>query len=212
LLATLFTEEIYPEDVMKLYRMTIILLAFAVIVTAQTEHVGQHVYYNSEGGINMALDAGLAVQRLDSPYVGFALMVGGDEGVNATINRKDVIMVYNGQEYHMPDIKTFRSEYRFDIRDQRYYDSFAGGIESLIGSYMRLYEFQWDRDFFPSRSSGKLVAEEISLSPHIAMVTAIYFKNPGFKVGDTLVIKVTDKSNPNISGSCTVELKEVKKR
>ena len=197
---------------MKILHTTIILLVVSVLIVAQTEHLGQHVYYNSEGGINMAVDAGLAVQRLDSPYVGFALYVGGDEGVNATINRKDVILIYNGQEYHMPDIKTFRSEYRFDVRDQRYYDTFAGGIESLIGSYMRLYEFQWNLDFFPTRSSGKLVTDEISLSPHIAMITGAYFKNPGFKVGDTFVIKVTDKNNPSISGSCAVELKEVKKR
>ena len=129
---------------MKILHTTIILLVVSVLIVAQTEHLGQHVYYNSEGGINMAVDAGLAVQRLDSPYVGFALYVGGDEGVNATINRKDVILIYNGQEYHMPDIKTFRSEYRFDVRDQRYYDSFAGGIESLVGSYMRMYEFQWN--------------------------------------------------------------------
>lgn len=197
---------------MKLFRITIFLLIAAIVVIAQTEHLGQHVYYNSGGGINMAVDAGLAVQRLDSPYVGFALYVGGDEGVNATINRKDVVMIYNGQEYHMPDIKTFRSEYRFDSRDQRYYDTFAGGIESLVGSYMRMYEFQWNLDFFPTRSSGKLVTDEISLSPHIAMITGAYFKNPGFKVGDTLVIKVTDKNDPSISGSCAVELKEVKKR
>ena len=200
------------EGIVKILHTTIILLVVSVLIVAQTEHLGQHVYYNSEGGINMAVDAGLAVQRLDSPYVGFALYVGGDEGVNATINRKDVILIYNGQEYHMPDIKTFRSEYRFDVRDQRYYDTFAGGIESLIGSYMRLYEFQWNLDFFPTRSSGKLVTDEISLSPHIAMITGAYFKNPGFKVGDTFVIKVTDKNNPSISGSCAVELKEVKKR
>ena len=200
------------ESKMKIFRMTIILLVVSALITAQTEHLGQHVYYNSEGGINIAVDAGLAVQRLDSPYVPFALYVGGDEGINATIHRNDVILIHNGQEYRMPDIKTFRSEYRFDIRDQRYYDSFAGGIESLVSSYMNQYEFQWELDFFPSRSSGKLVTDEISFSPHIALISGTYFKNPGFKVGDTVIIKVTDKKDPNISGSVTVELKEVQKR
>jgi hypothetical protein len=197
---------------MKLFRLTASLLAAAVLMTAQTEHLGQHVYFNAAGGINMAVDAGLAVQKLDYDYVPFVLFVGGDEGIHGTIRRSDVIMVHNGQEYQMPDIKTFRSEYRFDNRDQRYYTSFAGSIETMISSHMKLYEFQWEQDFFPTRSSGKLVMDEISFSPHIAMKTAAYFKNPGLKKGDTVIIKVKDKMDPNIEGVVAVALQNTPKR
>jgi len=37
--------------------------------------------------------------------------------------------------------------------------------------------------------------------------TKLYFKNPGFKTGDTLVIKVRDKKNPELVGAVAVVLK-----
>jgi hypothetical protein len=37
--------------------------------------------------------------------------------------------------------------------------------------------------------------------------TKLYFKNPGFKKGDQLVISVKDRKDPEIFGSCAVILK-----
>ncbi len=33
----------------------------------------------------------------------------------------------------------------------------------------------------------------------------MYFKNPGFKKGDEIVIQVKDHANPEVTGSCAVK-------
>jgi len=35
--------------------------------------------------------------------------------------------------------------------------------------------------------------------------TRLYFKNPGFKKGDEIVITVKDDKNPELTGSCAVK-------
>lgn len=45
------------------------------------------------------------------------------------------------------------------------------------------------------------------MSDSIGFMTKLYFKNPGFKKGDQIVIAVKDKKNPNVTGSCAVILK-----
>ncbi len=41
----------------------------------------------------------------------------------------------------------------------------------------------------------------------IGFRTKCYFKNPGFKKGDKLTIKVTAKNNPELTGQVDVVLK-----
>lgn len=194
---------------MKIFRLTILVLITGLLLTAQTVYIGQNVYYNGQGSITIAVDASLAMQRLEEDYVPFAVFLGMDPNANyvAAIPRENVVLIYNNQEYHMPALKDFRKEYRRDNFDYRIYTRFFAGVESLVLSQMRHYDFEMQDQFFPSRSSGKIAIDEGAVSSTIGFVTFAYFKNPGFKVGDSLIIKVTDKKDPNIWGATAVELK-----
>lgn len=195
------------ERKMKTSALTLFILVPALLLSAQTIHVGQHVYYNEEGVINIAVDASITVQRLDQNYVPFVLFMGTDEKGSIHIPRENVVLVYKDQEYYMPALKDFRKEYSYDNRDQRQYRNFYAGIESLVATQMRYYTFDWQDEFFPSQSSGRLAVDEATLAGSIGFTTFVYFKNPGLKIGDTVVIKVFDKDNLDIWGAVAVELK-----
>jgi len=192
---------------MKVIRLSLLIVVTGFILTAQTIHVGQHVYYNGEGAINIAADASMAIQRLDQNYVPFVLFLGTDEQGTVHIPRENVVLVYNDQEYYMPELKDFREEYSYDNRDARQYRNFYAGIESLVATHMRSYNFNRQDEFFPSRSSGRLAVDQASLTGSIGFATFVYFKNPGFQFGDTVIIKVFDRDDPNIWGAVAVELK-----
>jgi hypothetical protein len=192
---------------MRTYWLILFIIAVGLMLSAQTIHLGQHVYYNGEGAINMAVDASMAVQRLDQNYVPFVLYMGTDEKISVQIPRDNVVLVYKDQEYNMPALKDFRKEYRYDNRDEQQYRNFFAGVESLVATHMRSYTFGWQDEFFPSRGSGRLAVDQASLSGSIGFATFVYFKNPGFQLGDTAVIKAFDKDNPDIWGAVAVELK-----
>ena len=196
---------------MKSLRLLGLLIGLGVVLTAQTVHLGQHVYISTEGPLNIAIDASLTMQRLESDYVPFVVYMGGDEGVKANISRENVILIYKNQEYRMPDIKDFRKEYRSDNRDMRFYENYYAGRESLILTQMRTYHFQWDTDFFPARSTGRLVTDEIAVSGNIGFKSFLYFKNPGFEKGDVIAIKFFDKTDAEIWGACAVQLGDIQK-
>lgn len=193
---------------MKATRLSGIFLIAAVLLSAQTVHLGQHVYFNDEGAIDIAADASLAVQRLDQNYVPFVLFMGMalDQKYVAAIPRENVVMIYKDQEYHLPLLSDFRKEYRRDGADAKLYERFFAGVESLVGSKLRYYKFRLQNQFFPSRSSGALATNEGSVSGTIGFVTFAYFKNPGFQIGDQVTIKVFDKKDPEIWGSVDIVL------
>ena len=193
---------------MKVIRLSAFFLIAALLVSGQSVHLGQHVYFNDEGAIDIAADASLAVQRLDQSYVPFVLFMGMalDQKYVAAIPRENVVLIYKDQEYHLPSIRDFRKEYRRDGADARLYKSFFVGAESLVGSKLRHYRFRFQNQFFPSRSSGAFAVNEGSVSGTIGFVTFAYFENPGFQFGDQVTIKVIDKKNPDIWGSVTVEI------
>ena len=195
---------------MKAIRLILLMVIVSLILSAQTIHVGQHVYYNEEGAVNIAADASMAVQRLDQKYVPFVLYLGTDEKTSIQIPRENVVLVYKDQEYSMPALKEFRKEYSYDNRDARQYNNFYQGIQSLVATQMRTYNFSLQDQFFPSRNSGSLAVNQASLAGSIGFVSFVYFKNPGFQFGDTVVIKVFDKDDPDIWGAVAVELKNPK--
>jgi len=45
---------------MKTSSLALFVLAAGLLLSAQTIHVGQHVYYNGEGVVNIAADASMA--------------------------------------------------------------------------------------------------------------------------------------------------------
>ncbi len=182
--------------------VSLMILATA---SAQTIDLGQDVFYNDEGEITMAADAGLAVRRLDSPYIMFMVYMVAKGGQSLTVNRDSVTMVYKGKDFKMPPLKELRDQYKGELNDMNTYRRL--GKESLVLSRMRFYTFPADTDFFPVLGTrGSLPVDEGSMTGQIGFSTKFYFKNPGFKKGDDLVLKVHDKKNPEITGSVTVVL------
>lgn len=188
---------------MRLIRLLLLLSIISVIVLPQTKHLGQGVFYNDQGAINLAVDAGLAMQKWDSPYVPFVLYMGTDQA-SATVPKEKVFLIYGDNTYTLPDLKVFREEYKQDRQDYRAYNQIYMGQESLVMTHFRDYEFDWDRDFFPPRGSGHIAASQAGINNLIAFKSFVYFKNPGFKKGDQLLIKVVDGKNDEIFGACAV--------
>ena len=189
---------------MKNFGYFILILLMSVSLMATSLDLGNSIFYNNEGSINLVVDAGVAVRNLDSPYVLFVLYMSADKKISAHINREDVVLVYNDQEYVMPDLAEFRKNYNSDSRDHQIYSRL--GKESLFLSDMRYFLFNRFYDFFPVKASGILPVDNGYISSNFGFKSKAYFKNPGFKSGDSVVIKVRDKNNPEIWGSVVVEL------
>lgn len=186
------------------------ILAMAVLAAAaypQTVDLGMGAFANEKGPILVAVDAAMVDQARSSPYVMFMLFMGvADKKSSYTVATKDVVMVYKGQEYHMPSFSELREEYRGQVRDLDFYRRL--GKEGIISSWVRFYEFPETATFFPPLTLNSTLA--ISQGYMVAFkgyMTPIYFKNPGFAKGDKLAIKVQDVKNPAITGECDVVLK-----
>ena len=171
---------------------------------AQTEHLGQEVFFNQEGVINMAVDASVASRNLDSPYVMFMLFMGADQGAYAKISRDTIFLMHNNETYAMPSLKELRENYDRDRLDLDLYRRM--GKDSLILSNMRFYRFQTAYDFFPARGQNVRITDDGDMSSREGFQTKAYFRNPGFKAGDKIIIKVLDTENKVIWGACAVEL------
>ncbi len=182
--------------------LVLMVLTLATFGFAKTRNLGNYSFINTDGGINIAVNAVVAAKNLDREYLPFIAYMGTDSGVQATIARKDVVLVYKGKEYHMPTLKELRQNYHKDILDMT---MFARETEHIFPSDMSVYTYQRRVDFFPSRNSGVVASEQMSISYTIGARTKLYFKNPGIKKGDTAVLKVRDVNNPNISGSITIQ-------
>ncbi len=186
-------------------RAGLVCLFVLAMASAQTIDLGQNVFYNDEGDIIMAADAALAVRRLDSPYVMFMVYMVAKGNQSLSVNRDSVAMVYNGQEYKMASLKEIRENYRGELNDVNTYRRL--GKETLVLSRMRLYTFPADTDFFPVLGArGALPVDEGSMSGQIGFRTKFYFKNPGFKKGNELLLKVHDRKNLELVGSVAVIL------
>lgn len=191
---------------MKTLRFVFLFLLVVAAAAAQTQDLGQGVFYNNEGAILIAVDAGVAVRKIDSPYVMFMAFMAASGKEDIVLDRADVVMVYKDVEYKMPVYKEFQKAYAARRNDLTLYQSL--GKESLALSPMRNFRFPEAGDFFPVLGPSALsLTDEGSMAGTVGFKTTLYFKNPGFKTGDTLVIKVRDKKNPELVGAVAVELK-----
>jgi len=191
---------------MKILKLALFsVLAFSAAAPAQTIELGQSVFSSNQGEIVLTIDAALAVRKLDSPYVMFTAFMVVMGGQSVVVNRDDVTMSYNGQDYKMPSLKEWRSEYKGALGDTSLYNRL--GKETLVLSHLRDYQFPSDQDFFPVLGRGPLPTDQGSLAGMVGFRTKLYFKNPGFKKGDQIVISVRDKNDPEIVGSCAVILR-----
>jgi hypothetical protein len=191
---------------MKILKIAAILLVLAAAAYPQTKDLGQGAFANESGPILMAVDAQLVDQSIDRPYAMFLLFMGAkDKNMSITVAAKDVVMVYKGEEYHMPTVAELRDSYRGTLRDLSFYRRL--GKEGIIASWVRFYDFPENADFFPPLTMNSTPAvTEGHMVALDGFMTPIYFKNPGFAKGDRLTIKVHDVKNPSITGECEVVL------
>jgi hypothetical protein len=191
---------------MKILKIAAIVLALAAAAYPQTKDLGMGAFANESGQILMAVDAQLVDQSVGRPYAMFMLFMGAkDKNMSITVAAKDVVMVYKGEEYHMPTITELRDNYRGEIRDLNFYRRL--GKEGVIASWVRFYDFPEKANFFPPLTMRSTLA--ITEGHMIALngfMTPIYFKNPGFAKGDHLTIKVHDLKDPSVTGECEVVL------
>lgn len=192
---------------MKILKVALIVLFFAAAAYPQAKDLGMGSFANEAGPILVAVDAQLVNQSINRPYAMFVLFLGAKEkGMPITVAAKDVIMVFNGQEYHMPKLADLREHYQGEVRDLEFYRRM--GKEGIISSWVRFYKFPNEGSFFPllAARSG-VAATEAHLIALDGFMSPIYFKNPGFAKGDKLTIKVKDVKDPAITGECEVVLK-----
>lgn len=191
---------------MKRFHIVFALLILSAAAFAQTKDLGLGAFANEKAPIMLAVDAGVASRGLDNPYVMFVVFMASQKaGPSVAVGRKDVTLVYNGQEYKMPSYRELRKNYGAEIRDINLYRHL--GKEGIASSWIRFYKFPNEGDFFPPLSArSRIKAEEGSMSGFYGFMTKCYFKNPGFKKGDKIIIKVTAKDKPDLSGEVAVLL------
>ena len=188
---------------MNIAALAILSFWAAVLPPVQTLDMGQGVFYSDQGDVIMAVDAVVANLKLDAPYVMFMAYMGVSGNASVKVRREDVTMIYKGQEFSMPTVKELNSSYNGGQNDWTLYE--RSGKESLILSRMRYWRYQVGTDFFPLLSRDIMAVGEGSMTGDLGFRTRLYFKNPGFKKGDEIIIQVKDHSNPEASGSCAVK-------
>jgi hypothetical protein len=195
--------EFFEEVHMSIVASLLLSLWVASATPAQTQDLGQGIFYSDQGAIVMAVDAIVADMKLDKPYVMFMVYMGTTGNENIKVTRDDVTLVYSGKEYKMPTVEELNKNYHSELNDWEL--DRRTGKESLILSKMRYWQYQTDTDFFPLSVRGILGVKEGSMAGNLGFKTRLYFKNPGFKKGDEIVIVVKDQKNPDLSGSCAAK-------
>jgi len=192
---------------MKIFKSVFMLLVLCAVAYPQTEDLGMGAFSNDKGAIMLAVDASLVIQDMNSPYVMFIIyMAARDSNQNIVVGRDGIVMFYNGQEYKMPSLQGLRKNYNGEIRDINLYRLL--GKEGIMSSWLRLYEFPASGDFFPPLSLwAQVKTDEGSMYSFIGFRTKCYFRNPGFKKDDKLILKVVAKNKPELTGEVEITLK-----
>jgi hypothetical protein len=206
------------EESMRILKVMVLCLALSVAAFPQqqqsaldklapgTEDLGLGAFENQHNPVLLAVDASLVDLMIHDPYVMFVVyMASKDQNQGVTVAAKDVVMIYKGQEYHMPALAELRKDYNGTLRDLNFYRHL--GKEGIISSWVRFYNFPERSSFFPAVSlRAPLAVDQGYMYGFVGFRTACYFKNPGFRSGDEVVIRVSDRSNPKLVGQCAVRL------
>ncbi len=192
---------------MRIFKVCFAFFLLCASAYAQTQDLGMGAFANEKGPILIAVDAALVDFQIDKPYVMFVIYLGAkSENQNIVVSRDTVAMVYEGQEYKMPLFRELRENYKGEIRDLDFYRHL--GKEGIVSTWARFYNFPQKADFFPPETPGSTLAvDEASMYSFTGFRTKAYFKNPGFKKGDTITFKVWDKKDSKLSGEVDVVLK-----
>ena len=197
---------------MKIFKCVLFALLLCTTAYAQmaqpvqTEDLGMGAFANERGPILLAVDAALVDFQINSPYVMFVVyMASKNQNQDIVVGRDTIVMNYNGQEYKMATLRELRDNYKGTIHDIDFYRHL--GKEGIISAWVRFYNFPQRADFFPPLTMrGTLAVDEGSMYSFTGFRTKVYFKNPGFKMGDKLTFKVWDKKNPSIVSQVDVVL------
>ncbi len=200
---------------MKILKTALIILAFCAAAYGRTqeaqqpttEDLGLGVFSNETNPIIVVVDAGVALRKMDSSYLMFtAYLSAKKDNQNIVVQRADVTMIYKDAEYKMPTVKELTSNYNGQVND---FDlNRELNKDTLVTSRMKLFRYPAGNDFYPSPNMKQHVAvDEGSLYGIYGLKTKLYFKNPGIKKGDAILIRVRDKKNPEITGEVVVEFK-----
>jgi len=191
---------------MKFARIIALGILLGVFALAQTVDLGLGAFSSSDGTIDLVVDASLVNHKLDSPYVMFMAYLSTEEAdLKIDITRDTIVMVYNGQEYPMPSVAELRKNYNGQRNDIALYERL--GKEAVIMSQARFVQFIEGTDFFPVLGSQTTIPTSVAtLTRTIGFRTKLYFKNPGLKKGDTLLIKVWGSRDPSLKGEVGVIL------
>ncbi len=187
---------------MKKSLIFLLVLGIATLGFAKTRHLGNYSYINTDGRINIAINAAVAAKNSDRDYLPFVVYMGTDSGTTAVVNRADIVLIYKNKIYHMPTFKELRQNYHQDVMDMTL---FSREIEHIFPSEMSKYQFQANVDFFPARTEGNIVpSETVTITNTVGVRTKLYFKNPGIKKGGKVILKIRDTKNPDINGEITI--------
>ncbi len=194
---------------MKKYHLVLLILVLAVSLSAQTKYLGDGVYVNTEKEIDILVDTGMAAKYIEEDYIMFMVGMLMEKNNTATIDRKSLYVVFNDQEIFMPDIKDFRENYRSDTRDLRMFRQTIQ-TDQYLSSQFAGFRINWAHDFFPARNENKIPSDKMTISSTYISKTKLYIKNPGFKAGDMVTIKVHDIDKPEITSECTFKIPKIK--
>jgi len=186
-----------------------LVLFLAVSLLAQTEYLGDGIFVNHEGKINVMVDSGLAARYIEEDYVMFMVYMLMDKGSSANIDRKSVFIIYNGENIYMPTIQEFRENYKSDVRDRRMFHKTLQGDNYSTSQFLG-FLINGSQDFFPARNENKTPSQRMTLSSSYTSKSKVYFKNPGFKAGDLVRLIVRGSENAAIVGSCSFKLPAIK--
>lgn len=194
---------------MKRSGLFLLFLLLVVSLIAQTEYLGDGVFINHEGTINVMVDTGMVAKYIDEDYVMFMVFMLMDKNMSANIDRESVFIIYEEENIYMPAIKEFRANYSSDVRDRRMFKMTIQG-DNYCSSHFSGVRVNWSHDFFPARNEAKTPAEIMTISSTYVSKSKVYFKNPGFKAGDSVRLIVRGSENPAIVGSCSFKIPAVK--
>jgi len=172
-----------------------------------TKDLGMGAFANDSGPILLAIDASLVLRDMKNPYVMFwAYMASKDGNRSITVDAKDIVVLYKGQELKLPSVKELRDAYSGINKDYDFYRQL--GKEALVASWVRMYQFPSKQNFYPLTDlRSDLAVDSGSMAGFYGFETPLYLKNPGFAKGDKLTFIVRDKKDPNLIGECDVILK-----
>ena len=97
---------------MKLVRVAVLVVLVCAAALPQTKELGEGVFTNTVGDITLAVDATVAIMKIDSPYLMFMAYMVPPNAKSISVGRNDVTMSYNGQDYPMPSLKEVNEKYK----------------------------------------------------------------------------------------------------